>query len=83
VRTLTVGSLARNICSRHLANCDQTKYPFKSPEFFDFFREQRRIAEAIAGHIRTCVETAQLFQKTVYEILMLAIEDIKNPEQLM
>ena len=81
-RTLTVGSLARNICSRLLANYDRTEYPFKSPEFFDFFREQRRIAEAIAAHIRTCVETAQLLQKTVYEILMLAIDDIKNPERL-
>ena len=82
MRTLNVGSLARNICSRLLTNYDETEHPFKSPEFFAFFREQRTIAVVIAAHIRICTETAQLLQKAVYEIVMLTIDDIKNPERL-
>ena len=82
MRTLSVGSLARNICSRLVANRDPTEYPFKSIEFFNFFRAQRALAEKIARRIGTCVETAQLYQRTIYEIIMLAIDDIKDPTRL-
>lgn len=82
MRTLSVGSLARNICSSLMAKCDFDQYPFKSPQFFVFFHEQRVLAEKIANRIRECVETAQLYQKTIYEIMMLAIDDIKDPTRL-
>ncbi|GJJ70524.1 hypothetical protein EMPS_02873 [Entomortierella parvispora] len=82
MRTLTVGSLAKNICSCLMANRDMDKYPFKSPEFFSFFREQRTLAEKVAKRIQVCVETAQMYQETLYAIIMLAIDDVKDPSRL-
>ncbi|KAG0035041.1 hypothetical protein BGZ83_004097, partial [Gryganskiella cystojenkinii] len=39
-------------------------------------------AKTLATSIWTSVETCQLLQSTVYDIYMLAVEDIKNPERL-
>ena len=82
MKTLKVGSLAANICKCLLRDWDQIRYPFGTEEYFQYFKQQRAIAKGIALHIQKCVESEQLMQKAVYEMIMIAVDDIKDPSRL-
>jgi hypothetical protein len=57
MKTLKVGSLAANICRRLLRDWDQIRYPFGTEQYFQYFKQQHAIANAIALHIQKCVES--------------------------
>lgn len=82
MEALHVGSLAKNICRCLLSRRDQEKFPYRSDAYFQEFGRLRALASKVAMTVQLCVETLQRLQHVVYDMLMLAVDDIVNPRNL-